>query len=150
MYIHSQGGTLSKQKGIWTHWRLWTQTHDPVMGSKGSPFFFFFQKILYVFIYLGIYLAALGLTCSTKDLSSWHAVSLSCGTWDLVPWLGIELGPSAVGVWSLSHWTTREGPPVSSLRGLCKNTDTNIKLFLNAEQFYKMWKKELKVQRQKD
>ena len=25
-----------------------------------------------------------------------------------VPWLGIESGPPALGVWSLSHWTTGE------------------------------------------
>ena len=35
---------------------------------------------------------------------------LSCGIWDLVPWLGIELGPSELGAWSLSHWTIREVP----------------------------------------
>ena len=28
--------------------------------------------------------------------------------WDLLPWLGIKPGPSALGVWSLSHWNTRE------------------------------------------
>ena len=30
--------------------------------------------------------------------------------WDLVPWPGFEPGPSALRVWSLSHWTTREVP----------------------------------------
>ena len=54
--------------------------------------------------------------------------------WDLVPQLGIEPGPPALGAWSLSHWTTREGPlppgnthachpvvcfPPSSLMDLC-------------------------------
>ena len=33
--------------------------------------------------------------------------ALSCCMWDLVPWLGIEPRPPALGVWSLSHWTTR-------------------------------------------
>ena len=28
--------------------------------------------------------------------------------WDLVPQPGIEPGPPALGVWSLTHWTTRE------------------------------------------
>ena len=28
--------------------------------------------------------------------------------WDLVPWSGIEPGPPALGVWSLSHWTTKK------------------------------------------
>ena len=36
--------------------------------------------------------------------------TLSCGMWDLVPWPGMELRPPALGVWSLSHWTTREVP----------------------------------------
>ena len=46
-----------------------------------------------------------------------HAVSrrriwqdLHCGTWDLVPRPGIKPGPSVLGAWSLSHWTTREVP----------------------------------------
>ena len=41
----------------------------------------------------------------------------SCGMWtlswgmeDLVPWPGMEPRPSALGMWSLSHWSTREGP----------------------------------------
>ena len=36
----------------------------------------------------------------------------SCGMWDLIPWPGIGHGPLALGVWSLSHWTTREDPLV--------------------------------------
>ena len=39
---------------------------------------------------------------------------LSCGMWDLVSWSGIEPRPPALGTWSLSHWTTREIPGVSS------------------------------------
>ena len=34
--------------------------------------------------------------------------TLSCGIWDLVPWTGIKPGPSALGMWRLSHWITRE------------------------------------------
>ena len=37
--------------------------------------------------------------------------TLGCGMWDLVPWLGMEPGSPALGVWSLSHWTTGEVPP---------------------------------------
>ena len=48
------------------------------------------------------YLAVLGLLCSL-----WTP---SCSMWDLVPWLGIEPRPPVLGVWSLSHWTTREVP----------------------------------------
>ena len=35
---------------------------------------------------------------------------LYCGIWDLVPWPGIEPKLPALGVQSLSHWTTRETP----------------------------------------
>ena len=38
--------------------------------------------------------------------------TLSCGMWDLVPWPGIGPSPPALGVWSFSHWTTREVPIV--------------------------------------
>ena len=30
--------------------------------------------------------------------------------WDLVPCQGLNLGPLALGPWSLSHWATREVP----------------------------------------
>ena len=40
------------------------------------------------------------------------ALGLSCGMKALVSWPGIKLGSPALGVWSLSHWTSRE---VSSL-----------------------------------
>ena len=36
----------------------------------------------------------------------------SCGLWDLVSWPGLESRPPALGVQSLSHWTTREVPVV--------------------------------------
>ena len=57
---------------------------------------------------------------SWTQLSNWlaaaafiylAALGLSCGMRDLVPWPGIGLEPLALGVWSLSHWTTREVPP---------------------------------------
>ena len=35
---------------------------------------------------------------------------LSCGIWDLVPRAVIETRPPVLGVWSLSHWTTRKTP----------------------------------------
>ena len=39
---------------------------------------------------------------------------LRCSMWDLVPWPGIEPGLPALGVQSLSHWTTREVPMAES------------------------------------
>ena len=51
---------------------------------------------------LCIYLIALDLNCC---MQAFH-----WGMWDLGPWPGVELGPLALGVQSLSHWTTREVP----------------------------------------
>ena len=51
---------------------------------------FFSFNIYFLFIYL----AALGLSCSM---------------WDLVPQSGVEPVPTALGVWSLSHWA-QESP----------------------------------------
>ena len=50
------------------------------------------------------------LTLSFKKKIYLTVPGLSCGMWDLVPWPGIEPRPPALGVWSLSHWTTREVP----------------------------------------
>ena len=41
--------------------------------------------------------------------------NLSCDMWKLVPWPRIELRPPASGSWSLSHCTTRQVPPMTSL-----------------------------------
>ena len=41
-------------------------------------------------------------------LNNQASLGLSCGIWDLVPWPGIKPGPLALGMHSLSHWTTRE------------------------------------------
>ena len=38
----------------------------------------------------------------------WLLWVFSCAMWDLVPCAGIEPRPSALGVQSPSHWTTRE------------------------------------------
>ena len=43
--------------------------------------------------------------CRVFSCGMW---TLSCCMWGLVPWPGVEPGPVALGVWSLSHWTTRE------------------------------------------
>ena len=92
------------------HW----QADSCPLFHQGSPSFF-------------LYLAVLGLSCNSRDLKSslWHVTSflvvacrifscsmwtLSCGTWDLVPWPGMEPMATALGVRSVSHWTTREVP----------------------------------------
>ena len=48
---------------------------------------------------------------------SYTRQTLSCGMWDLVPSTGIKPGPSALGVWSLSLWTTREVPATCEFYG---------------------------------
>ena len=58
--------------------------------------------------YLFVYLAVPGLNCGTQ--------TLSCSMWDIVPWQRIELGPPALGMQSLSHWTTREVPMFDLMR----------------------------------
>ena len=94
--------------GCW-HW-LWSLCCTPAIPQPGwcvkwgvpprmclsllSLFlWFFFVVVVIVFIYL----APLGLSCSI---------------WDLLSWSGIEARPPALGVWGLSHWTTREVPPL--------------------------------------
>ena len=66
-----------------------------------SPFhlFFFFFNI-YLFHWTGS--------------SLWHVGSSHWGTKDLVPWPGIKFRPPTLGAQDLSHWTTREVPPLSS------------------------------------
>ena len=57
---------------------------------------------IYAYSFWYIYLSVLCLRCSMFDLC-WDI-------WDSIPWPGIEPRPPAFGVWSLSHWTTREIP----------------------------------------
>ena len=40
-------------------------------------------------------------------------IGLSCSMWDLVLWPGIKPEPPALGAWSFSHWTTRDVPDYS-------------------------------------
>ena len=46
----------------------------------------------------------------------WGSLLFSCGLWDLAPWPGTEPEPSALGVWGLIHWATKEVPKVSLLQ----------------------------------
>ena len=62
--------------------------------------------------FLFFFLAAPGLNCSMWDLQSslQHTGFFSCSMWDLFPWPGLEPGPPALWVQSLSHWTTKGSP----------------------------------------
>ena len=57
-----------------------------------------------------IYLTALDLSYSTRDLFIVACGVFSCGMWDLAPWLGIEPRPPALGAQTVSYGTTREVP----------------------------------------
>ena len=77
---------------------------------RGNKLLGFLKYLFYLFI-----LAVLGLSCGTWDLELQHVDFivaacglLSCSIWDLVPQPGIKPGPPALGVQSLTHWTTRE------------------------------------------
>ena len=76
---------------------LWWRYQRGVVHQQNCLSISFFKKIFY--------LAAPG---------------LSSGMWDLVPQPGIKPGPPALGVWSFSHWTSREVPvsPFLNHRGL--------------------------------
>ena len=79
-------------------------------------------KNIYLFIYLFIWLhwvllaackiffAACEIFVAACGIFSCGRRTLSCSMWDLVPWPGIKPGSPALGVWSLSHWTTRDVP----------------------------------------
>ena len=59
------------------------------------------------------YLAVPGLSCGTWSAGFSHRMqTLSCGMWDVNPWPGIKPRPSALGAWSLSHWTIQGSPKV--------------------------------------
>ena len=78
------------------------QDPPPLVSTSARGWDFFFFNI-----YLFIYLAAPGLSCSTRDLRC-SIQALSCDMRDLVPRPGIEPRPPALGVQILNHWTTRE------------------------------------------
>ena len=92
--------------------KSWTWLH-------AYHFHFFFQPILTILIStLSLYLFLYWFRRCCLNSSKWiyiyiyiAALGLSYSMWDLVPWPGIEPGPPALGAWSLSHWTTREVPP---------------------------------------
>jgi len=66
----------------------------------------------FILFLIFMYLAVPGLSCSTWDLQSslWHLESLVVACGILFPDWGSNLGLSAMGALSLSHWTTREVP----------------------------------------
>ena len=80
----------------------------------GASFFFNFWNHLFIFN-----LAALGLSCCMQDLA---------------PCPGIELRPPALGVQSLSHWTTREVPPWSFLWAVWLHKRGVVHFWVNSQE----------------
>ena len=69
--------------------------------------------------------------------------TVSCGMWDLVPWPGIEPGPPALGLWSLSHYTTREIPLDDNIGENLDDLGFGGDLFKTQNQKHDPWKKYL-------
>ena len=69
---------------------------------------------IYIYIYICMCVYIYIFSCSLWTLS-WDM-------WDLVPWPGIETLAPPVGVWSHSHWITREDPTVAFVKGVINIT----------------------------
>ena len=65
----------------------------------------------------------------THRIFSWSMWTLSCSMWDLFPWSGVEPGPPALGVQSLSHWTTREVPGQHCFGTACGSSSLICRIF---------------------
>ena len=90
----------------------WYRTYSFVPQNVVNCFFFFFLK-KYLFIWLHQVLVAAPKIYFFQYLGLLIFVVackiFSCSMmWDLVPWPEIEPRPPALGMRSLSHWTTRE------------------------------------------
>ena len=93
--IDTYSQTQAAPSVSWGTWDLWS-----LLQHAG---FFFFVII--------VVSCRIIFTCVMWDyFSSFGMWALTCNMWNLVPWAGIEPRPPALGVWSLSYWTTREVP----------------------------------------
>ena len=70
---------------------------------------FFFKKYLLIWLHW-VLIAGSSVFVELCGIFSCSRETLSYEMLDLVPWPGIEPQPPALGVRSLSHWTTREVP----------------------------------------
>ena len=70
------------------------------------PLFVHLLYILFLKFYLFIWLHRV--LVIAFEVFNWSTWTLSCSMWDVVPWPGIEPRPPALGVQSLSRWTTRK------------------------------------------
>ena len=123
------GEALHHARGFWLMGSMWVQREDSIRLCPGQNLpmnwmstddnlmnlpwtwnqtgvvheTYILNNFLIIIIFAClIYLAVLGPSCGMWDLS--------CGMWDLVPQSGTGPGPPALGVQSLSPWTTRKDP----------------------------------------
>ena len=93
---------------LWTFqysfWRVWC------CSDSGFLFAYFFWKHSFTWLLQVLVVACriFSLHCGMNDLLVGAHGIFSCIRWDLVSWPGMEPGSCALGVRSLSHWTTRE------------------------------------------
>ena len=92
-------------------YQVFPQAVYPCLRPQLRGSFFFFKRLLFTNLFGSVrsWLQYMG--------SLAGGMQTLCSTWDLVPWAGIKPSPPALGVWSLSHWTTREVPARGS--GTC-------------------------------
>ena len=87
-------------------------------GCQAAVFFFNFLVVVKYLFYLFVWLCwVLVAACRIFDLH-WS-------TQDLVPRAGIKPRPPALGVWSLSHWTTGKAPQAAVF-----NCDCGLLIFM--------------------
>ena len=92
--------------------RMCTYTN---LSHVNIVYWFFLIFLIFIFIYLSaqVLVRHWGSSTFVETCRIFLVVAckiFSCSMWDLVPWAGIKPRPPALGVWSLSHWTTREAP----------------------------------------
>ena len=103
----------------------WPTFQLPLQNYWHIFLFFFLKQYIFVNIYLlwlqWVSVAALGIFSCGRPTLSW-------GMWDLALCLGSEPRPPVLGVWSLSHWTSREVPHVMSIYLYLPQNLSNLKL----------------------
>ena len=91
-------------------------TSASLVGSGSSIFWpessiHFIKEKKNTCIYLSVQGHSFGMWDFQSSLRMWDLQLWCVNSWlRLVSWPGIEPGPSALGAWSLRHWTTREVP----------------------------------------
>ena len=86
------------------------------IGTSFSAFLTIFKIFIYLFIWLcQVLVEAFGI--------------FSCVLWDPIPRPGTESRPPALGAQSLSHWTTRQVPPLS-VSYILNIIDKTVPIFL--------------------